>query len=53
MTTAVKKRLADLRPNAAIHCLHCDQRKPAEGAVKFHAYHVCADCAKKLEGRKT
>jgi hypothetical protein len=41
--------LADLRPNATIHCLHCDQDKPATGAVKFHAHHVCQACVTKLQ----
>lgn len=41
--------LADLRPNATIRCLHCDQLKPQAGSVKFHAHHVCADCTKKLQ----
>lgn len=40
--------LHDLRPNATIRCLYCDQTKPQAGAIKFHALHVCADCAQKL-----
>jgi len=43
------RTLADLRPNATIRCLRCDQLKPQAGAVKFHAHHVCADCTKKLQ----
>ena len=46
MTT---KTLADLRPNATIRCLYCEQTKPQAGAVKFRAHHVCADCTKKLQ----
>jgi hypothetical protein len=43
------RTLADLRPNATIRCLRCDQLKPQAGAVKFHAHHVCVDCTKKLQ----
>ena len=41
--------LADLRPNATIRCLRCGQQQPSAGAVKFHAHHVCAACATKLQ----
>lgn len=46
MTT---KTLADLRPNATVFCLYCQQTKPQPGAVKFHAHHVCAQCVQKLQ----
>lgn len=39
-------RLQDLAN--AIHCIQCDQDKPATGARRFHACHVCSDCAQKL-----
>ncbi len=39
-------RLQDLAN--AIHCIQCDQEKPAAGARRFHACHVCSDCSKKL-----
>lgn len=39
-------RLQDLAD--AIHCIQCDQHKPAAGARRFHACHVCSDCARKL-----
>lgn len=38
----------DLRPNATITCFFCRQTKPQQGAVKFRAFHVCADCTKQL-----
>jgi hypothetical protein len=47
-----KPGLADLRPNATIRCLYCDQDKPQGGATKFHAHHVCADCTRKLQTRE-
>lgn len=52
MTAALKKRLSDLRPNTTIRCVHCEQTKSADGAVKFHSCHVCADCVRKLEGNQ-
>ena len=45
------RTLADLRPNAAIHCMYCDQQRPQAGAVKFHALHVCAECAAKVRAK--
>lgn len=43
------RTLADLRPNATIRCMYCDQSKPQVGAVKFHARHICAECVTKLQ----
>ena len=51
MKQPAKQTLADLRPNATIKCLHCEQTKPQVGSVKFHAHHVCADCAAKLHAK--
>lgn len=53
MTTKqhAKQTLADLRPNAAIKCLQCDQTKPQAGSVKFHAHHICEGCAAKLKAK--
>lgn len=44
-----KQTLASLRPNTTVICLQCLESKAAAGAVKFHAHHVCADCAAKLK----
>ena len=44
--------LADLRPNTTVRCLVCDQTKPQATAVKFHAHHVCGDCAARLRTQK-
>ena len=44
-----RKTLADLKPGQLITCLRCDQKKPAAGAVKFRANHVCAACAQQLK----
>lgn len=40
-------RLQDLAP--AIFCIQCDQEKPAAGARRFRACHVCGECAQKLD----
>ena len=48
---AQTRTMADLRPNAAIHCMYCDQQRPQAGAVKFHALHVCAECAAKVRAK--
>ena len=45
---APSRTLADLRPNALIDCMYCNHPKPQAGAVKFHAHHVCAECAAKV-----
>lgn len=44
-----KQTLADLRPNATIQCLYCNQAKPQAGSQKFRAHHVCAECVGKLQ----
>lgn len=44
-----KKTLKDLRPNATIECFSCRTIKPQATAVKFHAHHVCAECAARLK----
>lgn len=44
-----RKTLADLKPGQLIDCLRCQQPKPAAGAVKFRAHHVCAVCAAQLK----
>ena len=49
MKPAPTRTLADLRPNSVIRCLFCGQHQPSAGAVKFHAHHVCAACATKLQ----
>ena len=46
-----QKTLADLRPNTTIDCFYCRQPKPAAGAVKFRAHHVCAECAAKVRAK--
>ena len=36
------------KPNATVECLRCppeDNIKPAAGAVKWHGWHICADCS--------
>lgn len=47
-----KQTLADLRPNATIKCLQCDRQKPQAGSVKFHAHHICEECAAKLKSKE-
>ena len=44
-----KKTLADLSPGQTITCLRCEKEKPAAGATKFRAHHVCAECTQKLK----
>ena len=46
-----KHGLADLRPNATVNCFLCLLPKPQAGAIKFHAYHVCAECAAKVRAK--
>ena len=41
--------MADLRPNATIKCLYCNEQKPQAGAQKFRAHHVCRECSTKLQ----
>ena len=45
------KRLHDLG-GGSIHCLYCDQSKPAAGAVRYRAHQVCAGCTQKLNSLK-
>lgn len=52
MNQPAKQTLADLRPNAEIKCLQCDQQKPHAGSVKFHAHHICEECAAKLKAKE-
>lgn len=47
-----QKTLADLRPNAQIDCFYCLKPKPAAGATKFYAHHVCAECTTKLNSKQ-
>lgn len=49
---APTRTLADLRPNTTVRCLYCSQDKPAAGSVKFHAHHVCSDCAAKVRAKQ-
>lgn len=51
MKHLAKQTLSDLRPNATIVCLHCEQTRPQVGSMKFHAHHVCADCVMKLQAK--
>ena len=50
-TKKPKLGLHDLRPHAEIICFVCKQSRPATGAVKFRSYHVCAECAHKLNSK--
>ena len=51
-TKPATRTLADLRPNATIHCMVCDKDAPAAGSRKFHAHHVCVPCSQKLQAMK-
>ena len=44
--------MADLRPNATINCMVCEQAKPQAGAIKFRSLHVCAECAVKVRAKQ-
>lgn len=49
-------RLTDLRPNATILCLRCEQPRPMTGALRFRAHWVCAGCAvepQKVKAKET
>ena len=46
------RTLSDLRPNAAINCMVCEQAKPQAGAIKFRSLHVCAECAAKVRAKQ-
>lgn len=52
MKPDASRTLADLRPNATVHCMVCEQHRPAVGAEKFHAHHVCRECAAKVRAKK-
>lgn len=52
MKPAATRTLADLRPNATVHCMVCEQQRPAAGAEKFHAHHVCRECAAKVRAKQ-
>ncbi len=43
------RTMADLRPQASIWCMYCDQQRPQAGAQKFRAHHVCRECVTKLQ----
>ena len=51
MKPATARTLADLRPNATVRCMVCEQQRPAAGAEKFHAHHVCRECAAKVRAK--
>lgn len=40
-------RLQDLA--SQIDCMQCQRKQSATGARRFHAWHVCADCTRKLD----
>lgn len=46
---AQTRTMTDLRPQASIWCMYCDQQKPQAGAQKFRAHHVCRECVTKLQ----
>ena len=46
------RTLFDLRPNATIDCMVCEKTKPQPGSVKFHARHICFECATRLQAMK-
>lgn len=46
------RTLADLRPNALIDCMYCNQPKPQAGSQKFHKRDVCAECSAKLRAKQ-
>lgn len=43
------RTMADLRPQASIWCMYCDQQRPQVGAQKFRSHHVCRECVTKLQ----
>jgi hypothetical protein len=53
MSTRPTKTLADLRPNATIDCMYCNQPKPQAGSEKFYKLDVCCECAAKLKAKQT
>ena len=46
------RTLSDLRPNATINCMVCEQVQPQAGAIKFRSLHVCAECAAKVRAKQ-
>ena len=46
------RTMADLRPNATIDCMVCEQQKPQAGAIKFRSLHVCSECAAKVRAKQ-
>ena len=53
MRQDLTRTLADLRPNAVIDCMVCEQKKPQAGSEKFHKMDVCGECAAKLKAKQT
>ena len=51
MPARQKQGLADLRPNVTVQCFLCLSPKPQASAIKFHAHHVCAECAAKVRAK--
>ena len=43
--------MADLRPQANIWCMYCDQQRQQAGAQKFRAHYVCRECVTKLQAK--
>jgi hypothetical protein len=52
MRQDLTRTLADLRPNAVIDCMVCEQKKPQAGSEKFHKLDVCRECASKLKAKQ-
>lgn len=46
------RTLSDLRPNATIDCMVCEQTRPQAGAIKFRSLHVCSECAAKVRAKQ-
>lgn len=46
---AQSRTMADMRHNATIKCLYCNEQKPQTGSQKFRAHHVCCECVTKLQ----
>lgn len=46
---APRLTLADLAQHQRITCMLCGSDKPAQGARRFRAHHVCAECVMRLE----
>ena len=52
MKQAPTRTLSDLRPNATIDCMVCEQPRPQAGAIKFRSLHVCSECAAKVRAKQ-